>query len=135
MHLSCYSDITLKLSIPRSSMIFTVTLALSPFSKGSGTVPLNALIFSSSISGFQVSCQSAPAVFRSGHGEEYLGRKQTAVVIVCVQKPHGDISLAAGIHIPGFGVVIIKSKHFHLIFSFILSLSVAFSRTDDISLS
>jgi len=36
--------------MPRSSMIFTAILALSPFSKGSETVPLNVSIFSSSIS-------------------------------------------------------------------------------------
>ena len=86
---SFYISITIKLSMQRSSIILTAIRFV--FLKDRLIVPLNALIFSTSISAFRYFCKPAPSVFWACHGEENLIWGKTSVVIISIEYAHSDI--------------------------------------------
>lgn len=61
--------------------------------------------------GFQVAGEARPALILSGHREEDLTGEQAAAVVVGVEKPHGDLLVAARLDRAGARVVVIEAEN------------------------
>ena len=89
---------------------------LSLASNGKDVPPRYASMRSSSISVFRFRARRAQPSSAPAIGKKTCLWIQAAAVIVGVQHPHGNLVLAARLHIPGLGVVVIKPLHAYLIF-------------------